>query len=314
VIQLYGTREPDSMLPYSLAVSLEHVLSPSPQIALVEVSEASAQFLALGERPSRGTGEPVDQVRRAFDLAFGCDPGSAIVEEIRDALAAAAEHTIVGSVRGDRILNAIDPRAMPLDAVEEPDHDDEDDEDEDEWGYADEPWQDDLDRYEEPVPVARLVVKSDEDLWVEQAQALEAEELGVPEPDEEIELSAIEVVEHPAAWFEFREHWDDRAGDPNDEPGEVRWPDPAVVENEYPLDVERQIAEPACREHASPLDTCSWCSAPICTACIDTAAIEAPIDGVCTSCLAGLDRPLDRPLARAVPHFGTSTPRARIVS
>ena len=172
---------------------------------------------------------------------------------------------------------------------EEPNYDDEDDED-DEWGSADEPWQDDLDRYEEPVPVARLVVKSDEDVWVEQGQAQEAEELGVAEPDEEIELSAIEVVEQPGEWFEFREHWDDRAGDPNDEPGEARWPDPAVVENEYPLDVDRQIAEPACREHESPLDTCNWCNAPICTACIDTAAIEAPIDGVCASCLEGLDR------------------------
>jgi uncharacterized protein (TIGR02996 family) len=314
VVQLYGTREPDSMLPYSLAVTLENVLAPAPPIVLVEIAETTAQFLAFGETQARGsvTGddEPVDVVRRAFDLALGSDPGSAIVEDIRDALAAAPEHTIVGSVRGDRILNVIDPRATPLDAVdEEPDYDEEE-EDEDEWGYEDVPWQDDLERYEEPVPVARLVVKSDEDLWVEQQQAQEDEELGVPEPDEEIELSAIEVVEQPEAWFEFREHWDDRAGDPNDEPGEIRWPDPEVISNEQVLDVDRQIAEPACHEHESPFETCSWCSARICIACLDTAPIEAPIAGVCASCLTSLDRSLDPPL----PPFGTSTPRARIVS
>ena len=306
VIQLYGTRDPDSMLPYTLAVTLENVLAPAPQIALVEVGEESAQFLALGEVQSRGSGEPVEYVRRAFDLAFGCDPGTAIVEDIRDALAAAPEHTIIGSVRGDRILNAIDPRALPLDAVEEDDYGDDDEDEEDDWGYSDEPWQDDLERYEEPIPVARLVVKSDEDVWVEQARAEEAEELGVPEPDEELELSAIEVVEQPAEWFEFREHWDDRAGDPNDEPGEVRWPDPAVVETEV-LDLDRQIAEPACREHEGPLDTCSWCNAPICTACLDT-AIEAPIDGVCTSCLATLELPGDPP------RSSTVHPRGRVVS
>jgi uncharacterized protein (TIGR02996 family) len=314
VIQLYGTREPDSMLPYSLAVTLENVLAPAPPIVLVELAETTAQFLAFGEVQARGrvtaSEQPVEVLRRAFDLALGSDPGSAIDEDVRDALAAAPEHTIVGSTRGDQILNAIDPRALPLDAVdEEPNYDDED-EDEDEWGYADEPWQDDLERYEEPVPVARLVVKSDEDVWVEQGQAQEDEELGVPEPDEELELSASDVIEQPEAWFEFREHWDDRAGDPKDEPGEVRWPDPAVIENEHVLDVDRQIAEPACREHGSPFEPCSWCSARICIACIDTAPIEAPIDGLCTSCLAALDRSLDPPQ----PPFGTSAPRARIVS
>ena len=55
VIQLFGTRDPDSMLPYSLAVTLENVLSPAPPIALVEIAETTAQFLAFGEPQARGS-------------------------------------------------------------------------------------------------------------------------------------------------------------------------------------------------------------------------------------------------------------------
>src|SRR3569623_1513934 len=304
VLQLYGTRDSDGMLPYSLAVALDQMLPGRPPLVLVEVGDDTARYLAIGEVQARGTLEPgdlvpPDVVRRGFALAFGCDPGAAIIDDVRDALAIAEEVIIVGTDRGDRILNVIDPRAMPLDTVEDQAYEDEDeDEDEEDW-Y--EPWQDDLDRYEEPVPVARLVVKTDEDLWVEQEQAEDAEAYGepVPEVEEEAELTAIEVVERPADWFEFREHWEDRASDPDDEPGEVRWPDPAVIENEQGLAVDRQIAERACVEHDAPLDACSWCSAPICLACNDVAPHD-PIDGVCTTCLAALELPIDLQRGRVV--------------
>ncbi|HEY6036284.1 MAG TPA: hypothetical protein VIV58_18535 [Kofleriaceae bacterium] len=303
VVQLYGTRDSDGMLPYSLAVALDTMLPERPPIVLVEVGDETARYLAFGEVQARGTREPgdtgpADVVRRAFDIAFGCDPGAAIIDDVRDALAIADEAPLVGSGRGDRILNVIDPRATPLDTVEDEPYDDEEEEEEDGW---DEPWQDDLERYEEPVPVARLVVKTDEDLWVEQEQAAEAEAYGepVPEVEDEPELTAIEVVEHPADWFEFREHWEDRASDPDDEPGEVRWPDPAVIENEQGLAADRQIAERACVEHEAPLDACSWCGAPICLACNDVAPHD-PIDGVCTACLAALELPIDPQRGRVV--------------
>ncbi|HET9992271.1 MAG TPA: hypothetical protein VFQ65_27255, partial [Kofleriaceae bacterium] len=295
VLQLYGTLDPASLLPYSLAVALENVLATRPPIVLVELGDTRGQFLALGEHQARGGLEmgdatPADIARRAFDIAFGCDPGSTIVDDVLDALAIAPEHVIVGHVRGDRILNVIDPRATPFDTEDDSYVDDEDDEDEDE-GYDCEPWEDDLERYEEPVPLSRLVVKTDEDAWAESLEAADATDDGEPAApvvDDDETNATDQVLERPEAWFEFREHWDDRAGDPDDEPGEVRWPDPAAVELAQTVDLDRQIAEPACSEHASPLDTCSWCSTPVCLACND----DAPLENVCPSCLALLDQPL----------------------
>src|SRR3569833_274081 len=147
VLQLYGTRDSDGMLPYSLAVALDQMLPGRPPLVLVEVGDDTARYLAYGEVQARGTLEPgdlapADVVRRGFDLAFGCDPGPAIIDVVRDALAIAEEVILVGTDRGDRILNVIDPRAMPLDTVEDQAYEDEDeDEDEEDW-Y--EPWQDDL--------------------------------------------------------------------------------------------------------------------------------------------------------------------------
>src|SRR3569832_2114399 len=303
VLQLYGTRESDGRLPYSLAVVLDQILPGRPPLVLVEVGDDTARYLAFGEVQARGTlapGDlaPADVVRRGFDLAFGCDPGAAIIDDVRDALAIAEEVILVGTDRGDRSLNVIDPRATPLDTVENEPHDDDEDEDEEDW-Y--EPWQDDLDRYEEPVPVARLVVKPDEDLWVEQEQAADAEAYGepVPEVEEEAELTAIEVVERPADWFGWRGHWGGRAGGPGGGPGGGRGPDPAVIEIEQGLAVDRQIAARACVEHDAPLDACSWCSAPSCLACNDVAPHD-PIDGVCTTCLAALELPIDPQRGRGV--------------
>jgi len=295
VLQLYGTPDPDSMLPYSLAVALENVLATRPPIVLVELGDTRGQFLALGEHPARGglqmgDAEPADIARRAFDIAFGCDPGSAILDDVLDALAAAPEHVIVGSTCGERILNVIDPRATPLDTEDDSYIDDEEDEDEDE-GYDYEPWEDELERYEEPVPLSRLVVKTDNDAEVaelEAAETVDGDELSRDSDDDET-YATDQVLERPEAWFEFREHWDDRASDPDDEPGEARWPDPAVMVSEHVIGaVDRQIAEPACSEHTSPLDTCSWCSTPVCLTC----NADAPLEGVCASCLALLDRPL----------------------
>src|SRR3569833_3287452 len=58
VLPLYGTRDSDGMLPYSLAVALDQMLPGRPPLVLVEVGDDTAR-LDLSEREvARGTLEP----------------------------------------------------------------------------------------------------------------------------------------------------------------------------------------------------------------------------------------------------------------
>ncbi|HEX7699891.1 MAG TPA: TIGR02996 domain-containing protein, partial [Kofleriaceae bacterium] len=285
VISLHGEQDPHTLLPHTLAVALENVLAPPPPIVLVAVDSNRGQFLALGNPEVRGQDEPTDATttdvaRRAFDVAFGCDPGSTIVDDILDLLAAAPEHALIGHT-GGRMLSIIDPRAPTLEAqnAEEFADEEEDEEDED---YVD--CDDDLEtQYEEPPPLERALFRTQEDGPIEANVIVEADdEVG----EEDDELSATdEVLDRPEAWFEFRENWDDRAIAPDNEPGDVRWPDPAFVENERGLDPERELATPACAQHG-PFDVCSWCGTAVCWSCADTR-----VNGVCASCIVEIEQP-----------------------
>jgi hypothetical protein len=192
---------------------------------------------------------------------------------------------------GGRILNIIDPQATPLD---DPDAATDEDEDEDEAEQDYDEYSEDLEtQLEEPIPLARAIVKTD--VHVEIESELEDEEV----VDEEVTYATDEVLDRPDMWFEFRDNWDDRASDPDDESGDVRWPDPALVETEqYAL--ERQVAQPACAEHG-PFDSCNWCGLSVCWSCADTR-----LAGVCASCIAKTEQPLQLET--------TSHPRGRVVS
>jgi uncharacterized protein (TIGR02996 family) len=305
VISLHGEQDPHSLLPHTLAIALENVLPRPPPIVLVAVDPDRGQFLALGSPQVRGQLEPADAtntalVRHAFDVTFGCDPGSTIVDDIVDLLAAAPEHAVIGPV-GGRILSIVDPGATSLEDQNEEQYADEENEEEDELriiggdDYAD--WADES-QYEEPTALARVMILTEEEGPVEVMPNVDTDEV----TDElEDELPATdEVLDRPEAWFEFRDNWDDRAIDPDDEPGDVRWPDPAVVENERGVDPERQIAIPACAEHG-PFDVCSWCGATVCWSCADTR-----VNGVCASCIVEIEQPS--------PSDATAHPRGRVVS
>jgi uncharacterized protein (TIGR02996 family) len=280
VISLYGEQDPHTLLPHTLAIALENVLPQPPPIVLVAFDPGRGQFLALGNPQVRGQlDSSTEVVRQAFDVAFGCDPGSTIVDDILELLAAAPEHAVIGQA-GGRILSIVDPSATSLEE-QNAEHDDEDDEDEEpEDDYED--WADES-QYEEPTALSRVMILTEEEGPVEVVPNVDTDEV-TDELEDELRATD-EVLDRPEAWFEFRDHWDDRAIAPDDEPGDVRWPDPAVVENERGLDPERETAIPACVEHG-PFDTCSWCGAAVCWSCADTR-----VNGVCANCIVEIEQP-----------------------
>ena len=290
VIQFFGTADAE-LVPYGLAIALENVLDPAPPIALVEVDEdRAARFLVLGGPPTRGThqGRPDEVVRRALDLALGWDPGSAVLQDLLEELAATPVECLIGDGATSQ-LTMIDPSTAPL-VVPEDDEENEYDDDE----YDDDGDGDDFDdgmaeSYEEP-PVPYEV---DEDDVVAAppavtvtAAAAEIATIVAANASDDAVNDFVEIDEEPVAavrtvgedaleappervelWLEFHDHWDDRAVAVDDEASDARWPDPERVLNEFPLDLERRVAEPSCARHARALEDCRGCDALHCPEC-----------------------------------------------
>jgi uncharacterized protein (TIGR02996 family) len=297
VVQMYGQQN-GAMLPFGLALGLYN-LTGQPPIALIETFGGQAQYLVLGELLARDTIDPSELttslVRRAFDLAFGCDPGTAILDDILDCLAVAETHDLVTTFRTDTILTLIDPDAAELDDENDDDDEDREDEEEDYTEYEDQ----ELAAYEEPIPLEKAIVKTDDHAMIEADLELEAAEQADPEAvvdEEPAELDTEEVSDRPEVWYEFRDNWELRATDPDDESGEVRWPDPEVVAHAAE-DVELAVAQPACETHGTLFETCSSCNGLTCQEC------ETPrIEGMCGSCVSELEQA--KPLPEPHTHHG----------
>lgn len=249
IVQVFGPVDAD-LLPYGLAIALQNVLPGAPPIALVETDRASAaRTLVLGELQVRAHGAPAEVIRRALDLALGSDPGPHAARDLVDELATLPIERLLGTGPVYQ-LATIDPSTAPVVIVEVLDDIDDDDDDDDELAAE---WADDDDLaavYEEPIAIP---TDDDDDL----GDALElapADEDALVAPPDRSEL-----------WAEFHEHWTDRAVAIDDEAGDARWPDPERVLNE-PLDLERQVAAPACARHQRVLDHCA-CGAPFCGEC-----------------------------------------------
>ncbi len=293
VFQLFGSAELE-LMPYGIAIALENVLDPAPPIALVEVeANRAARYLVLGKPHVRGTqeAEPDEVVRRALDLALGFDPGSGILQDMLDELAATPTECLLGKAGGYQ-LSMVDPSSAPLVVPEEPDSDDDDD---DEYGSEEDCWDDDdLDeQYSEPAIVedvisrvapvvveTKLVVVTDVPVVaaVELVEPIESEIddddaglLDVLETALALDRNTEDALTPPPdrseLWLEFHEHWDDRAVAIDDETHDNRWPDPERVLNEFPLDLERRVAEPTCARHVRNLEDCQGCDALHCVEC-----------------------------------------------
>ncbi len=299
-IQLFGATDAE-LLPYGLAIALGNVLDPAPPIVLVEVDDdRAARYLVLGETPVRGMRrQPDDAVRRALDLALGIDPGSAILRDLLDDLAATPIETVVGN-GGTYPLVMIDPSTAPLAVPEEEEPYDDGDEDEDDEYGDDYDWDDLAGQYEEPVvvvdddddppppppPVAIVVATAAVvDEVIEEPVVLVEDDVLEPPPITDEDALAL-PPDHAEQWIEFRDHWDDRATDVDDETSELRWPDPEHVQDDHAI-LDRQIAEPACGVHARALDHCPGCGAfycaecggeDWCSSCFGILAGTAPID------------------------------------
>ena len=286
VIQLFGSFELE-LMPYGLAVALENVLDPAPPIALVEVEANRARYLVLGKSHVRGTQEtaPDEVVRRALDLALGFDPGSGILQDMLDELAATTTECLLGDAGGYQ-LSMIDPSSAPLVLPEEPENDEYDDDD-DEYGSEEDEWEVDglEEQYAEPPIVEEVIARAAPVVIVET-------KIAVPEPIEAAEpeiddgdAGLLDVLETALAldrdtedaltvppdraelWLEFHDHWEDRAVPIDDETHDTRWPDPERVCNEFPLDLERRVAEPTCAKHGRALEDCQGCDTLHCSEC-----------------------------------------------
>ena len=280
VLQLYGAPEAE-LLPYGIAVALQHVLADVPPIALVELDRNhAARYLVLGEQPLRESGAADVMVARALDAALGRHPGTHVLQDVLLALAATPIAPLVGD-DASHPLTMIDPASAPL-VEDEPDDDYDDEPDEE-----DELWDDDGDEVslcnEPPVVIEDHV---EEPAIADSSEAIVEEVVEIVELDLErlaLQLAAetedalVPPPERPELWLEFRDHWSERAVDIDDEPADARWPDPELVANEYPLDLERQIAAPACIAHGIDLDTCDACGVLHCVECSRN-------DSHCTAC------------------------------
>jgi uncharacterized protein (TIGR02996 family) len=297
VFQLFGSSEIE-LMPYGLAIALETVLDPAPPIALVEVeANRAARYLVLGKAHVRGTQQanPDEVVRRALDLSLGFDPGSGILQDMLDELAATPTQCLLGKAGGYQ-LSMVDPSSAPLVVPEEPDNDYDDEEDEygseEEWDsedgleeqYAEPAIVEDVIARAAPVIVERKIVFVTEAPVAEPVQPIEPVEPVEPEIDDD-DAGLLDVLETALAldrdtedalttppdrselWLEFHEHWDDRAVAIDDETHETRWPDPEVVLNEFPHDLARRVAEPTCARHARALEDCRGCDALHCVEC-----------------------------------------------
>jgi hypothetical protein len=320
IVQLFGTAEAE-LQPYGLALALHNVLENKPPIALVEIdADRAARFLVLDETQTREShAGPDDVVRRALDLALGCDFGAGLVNELLDELAITPIDRLLGVAVTDQ-LTMIDPSSAPLVLPEEEEYDDDEDEDEDEY----EDWDADdydgmqasleepppLDEDEEddpPVPVttaeivklkrtpaAETVVAVDAaepvqaaavEAGLDDADANAADDIyDEPEPEEpkrteEKEDALVARPDRFEQWFEFRDHWVDRAVDIDDEQSEQRWPDPERA-NDIDLYFERQRAEPGCAKHARALEHCTRCDVLHC--------VECGGEDVCPPCFAAI--------------------------
>jgi hypothetical protein len=72
--------------------------------------------------------------------------------------------------------------------------------------------------------------------------------------------------ERTELWFDFHDHWEDRALAVDDEPSELRWPDPDRTFDDLEI-IDRAVAEPACAKHGRALSDCSTCDALHCVEC-----------------------------------------------
>lgn len=312
VMQLFGTG--DHLMPYGLAIGLGNVISPPPPIALVEIdADRAARYLVLGDAPARGLGLPPETVRKAIDLALGHDAGTTILDELVEAVAAAPLEVLLGN-GGASQMTMTDPSTASL-AEPPPDDDGDDDEDEDEYGDEYD-YEDDLvESYEEP-PVVIVTVEAgapnkgrlatiEEEIPQIAQESIEVEEPVItdePVVEDFHDAAVLPIVESDDAlepapervelWLDFREHYEDRAIAVDDEEGEMRWPDPERVANEFPLDVNRRAAEPTCAIHIRALVDCSSCGALYCVECGSEESCSACFGLVAEAGTAGVD---DRP-------------------
>jgi uncharacterized protein (TIGR02996 family) len=270
VMQLYGTPDAE-LLPYGLALALRAVFPSAPPLVLVETTDTQARVLVLGDKETRAKHvDRKDVVRSAIDLAIGEDLGMHLLDEIQDELAATELQCLLGR-GGDELLTMIDPSTQPL-AAEDPhwqDYDNpdpEDEEHEDDGCSSDYYFEDpsELPCEEPPTEVVMIDEASDE---LEFDADDETEDALAPQPQRE------------EYWFEFEEHWVERACAVDDEEGAIRWPDPdRTVED--PDVIERRAAEPACVRHHRALDACTQCSEPHC--------VECGGEDYCAPCFAAL--------------------------
>ncbi|MFT3695650.1 MAG: hypothetical protein QM831_21110 [Kofleriaceae bacterium] len=290
IVQLYGSTTFD--LPYDLASAIES-LAPSPlPIALVELSEGEGRFLLLGAMPLRGTLPTSEAVlRRAIDLAIGCDPGPEIQDLIDEALALAPYVMLNGSGATRPILNFIDPQVTPLIDLEEYDDYDEDEPEEEDW---EDEWDEAL------VPVEEAPVLTVE-VQVEELEAVDDEEVL-----EEIESDEMVAFERPGEWLEYRDNWDDRAIDLDNAPDEFLIP-PTEEDLEIAAQQpDHQHALPTCVRHDRVMWGCQSCDEPYCPECHPDPANEE----LCSACGAGpqeldielLRRNLDGAVGEGVEH------------
>ena len=293
VLQFFG--EPDAeLLPYGLAIALGNVLDPAPPIALFEIEkDRAARFLVIGDKPVRETQDrPVELVRRAFDIAFGYDPSTAIVDDVLEELAVTPVEHLLGD-GGTSQLTMIDPSTAPLVVPDDDgpyDDDDEYEEEDEDYAHFDDDYDDRSHEYPEPpllvddeadeeeqpvvvkvvMPVVRVAAAIDVvdeeipgDPVIEEVEET-FEEDPVVRPDDEDALAL--PPEREELWIEFRDHWYERVIDVDDEPSELRWPDPERAEDRA-SDLERRVAEPTCPRHERALEDCRSCDDLHCSEC-----------------------------------------------